>query len=130
MSLSDDELCLFHLPRFSRAPRGDDELPAKHGNNSASSPEPSVSSSVKTLSLESQTRTAPPGFTESPKPSLLLSSTTCGGSEELKLRSGGGTSVAPASDISSPVSVSVGSHSVIILTQFYIRSVYAYKNSH
>ena len=82
MSLSDDELCLFRLLRFSRTPRGDDELPAKHGNNSASSPEPSVSSSVKTLSQESEIRTAAPGFAASPKPILFLSNNTAGGSDE------------------------------------------------
>lgn len=115
MSLSDDELCLF---RFSRTPRGDDELPAMQGNNSASSPEPSVSSSVKTLSHESEIRTATPGFAASPKPNLLLSNNTFGGSEELKLHSDVGTAVAPVSSIGSLVSVSVGSHSDIIVAQF------------
>lgn len=123
VSLSDDELCLFRLLRFSRTPRGDDELPAKHGNNSASSPEPSVSSSVKTLSQESEIRTATPGFAASPKPNLPLSNNTFGEPVELKLHSEVGTAVAPVSSVGSLVSVSVGSHSDIIFAQFLIHAV-------
>lgn len=120
MSLSDDEFCLFRLLRFSRTHRGDDELPAKHGNNSASSPEPSVSSSVKTLSRESEIRTATPGFVEIPKPNLLLSNKTFGESEESPALVG--TAAAPVSSIGSLVSDSVGSYSDIIVAQFLINA--------
>ena len=122
VSLSDDELCLFRLLLFSRTPRGDDELPARHGNNSASSPEPSVSSSVKTLSQESEMRTATPGFAASPKPNLFLSNNTVGGSEEWKLHSEEGTAVAPVSSAGSVASV--GSHSdIIVAPPFFKQTV-------
>lgn len=117
VSLSDDELCLFRLLRFSRAPRGDAELPAMQGNSSASSPEPSVSSSVNTLSQEPEIRTATPGLDARPRPSLFRSNNTFGRSEELKLHSGVVSAVAPAASIGSLLSVSVGSHSVIIVAQ-------------
>lgn len=122
MSLSDDELCLFRLLRFSRAPRGDDEPPAKHGNNNASSPEPSVSSSVKTLSQESEMRTAVPGFAASPRPIGFLSNNTFGGSAERKLDSSTHSAVAPAVGTGSVLSVSVGSHSDIIVAQLLIHT--------
>lgn len=121
VSLSDDELCLFRLLRFSRPPRGDDEVPAKHGSNSASSPDPSVSSSVKMLSRESEIRTATPGFANPPNPNLFLSNKTFRGSEEW--HSGTDCAVASATNIGSLISVSVGSHSDIIVARMLIRIV-------
>lgn len=121
MSLSDDELCLFRLLSLSRSPSEGDELPAKHGNSSASSPEPSVSSSVKTLSHEFEIRTATPGFAARPKPVKFRSNNTFGRSIDPKLGVGSDTDVATVSSTGSQVSV--GSHSDIIVAQLLIHKI-------
>lgn len=122
-SLSDDELRLFRRLHFSPTPRGDDDdgLPAEHGNSSVSSPDPSVSSSVKTLSHESEMRTAPPSFVTGPKPIPFLSNSTFGGSRERKTHCKADTAaVAPVSSPGSQLSVSVGSHSDIIANPVFL----------
>lgn len=107
-SLSEDELFLFRLERLSLPPRGD-RFPAGLGNKSASSLDPSASSSVKTLSHESEIRTAPPGFKVNPSVHSVRSNNTDEPMGEGKLGF-----ASDASALSSS-SFSFGSHSAIIV---------------
>lgn len=122
MSLSDEELCLLRLLHFSFTLRGDDEPAVKHGKSSVSSPEPSVSSSVRTLSRESEIRTATPGVAVSPNTVRLLSNNAFAVSVDWKLDSGSDVNIPPTF---SQGCVSVGSHSDIIVPEYLY-----FNNSH
>lgn len=116
--LSDDELCLFLRVLFSLPVRGE-RFPAGPGNRSASSPDPSASSSVSTLSVESEILTAAPGFRESPSDGTgrVFSNNTAGTSDVRKFVSG---VKSPPPFSGSP---SVGSHSAIIADCGFILSL-------